>query len=124
MLNSIHATFLLPDRSGRDDEGGRRQRLASSQATALKRYHIFLELSFDTNTAPILLPNTFTFLRLANRHTNSILKRSSSSFHKSKMPLVVPGLQSKDGGSDKTSKWMNDLMGKKIGDTSNETVGR
>ncbi|KAK3725212.1 hypothetical protein LTR37_000723 [Vermiconidia calcicola] len=38
------------------------------------------------------------------------------------MPLVVPGLQSKDGGSDKTSKWMNDLMGKKIGDTSNETT--
>jgi len=36
------------------------------------------------------------------------------------MPLVVPGLMSKDG--DKTSQWMNDLAGKKIGDTSNETV--
>ena len=37
------------------------------------------------------------------------------------MPLVVPGLQSTDG-NDKTSKWMNDLVGKKIGETSNETV--
>lgn len=38
------------------------------------------------------------------------------------MPLVVPGLQSTDG--DKTSQWMNKLVGKKIGDTSNETVRR
>lgn len=38
------------------------------------------------------------------------------------MPLVVPGLQSKDG--DKTSKWMNDLLGKTLGDSSNETVRR
>lgn len=37
------------------------------------------------------------------------------------MPLVVPGLQNK-AGDDKTSKWMNELMGKKIGDQSNETV--
>ena len=37
------------------------------------------------------------------------------------MPLVVPGLMSKDG-DDKNTKWMNDLVGKKIGDTSNETV--
>ena len=26
------------------------------------------------------------------------------------------------GGNDKTSEWMNKLMGKKIGDSSNETV--
>ena len=38
------------------------------------------------------------------------------------MPLVVPGLTSKDGGDDKTSKWMSELMGKKIGETSDETV--
>ena len=37
------------------------------------------------------------------------------------MPLVVPGLQSK-GGDDKTSKWMNSLMGKKIGESSDQTV--
>lgn len=37
------------------------------------------------------------------------------------MPLVVPGLMSKDGG-DKTNDWMNKLMGKKIGDSSNEVV--
>ena len=37
------------------------------------------------------------------------------------MPLVVPGLTS-NSGDDKNSKWMNDLLGKKIGDTTNETV--
>ncbi|KAK4634027.1 hypothetical protein CLAFUW4_00562 [Fulvia fulva] len=36
------------------------------------------------------------------------------------MPLVVPGLQSNDGG--KTEEWMNKLVGKKIGETSNETT--
>lgn len=38
------------------------------------------------------------------------------------MPLVVPGLTSNSGSNDQTSKWMNELMGKKIGDSSNETV--
>ncbi|EGP91197.1 uncharacterized protein MYCGRDRAFT_78442 [Zymoseptoria tritici IPO323] len=36
------------------------------------------------------------------------------------MPLVVPGLQSKNG--DKSSNWMEKLVGKKIGDSSNETT--
>nr|POE49301.1 hypothetical protein CFP56_32451 [Quercus suber] len=36
------------------------------------------------------------------------------------MPLVVPGLTSNSG--DKTSKWMNELVGKKVGDSSNETT--
>lgn len=36
------------------------------------------------------------------------------------MPLVVPGMQSNDGG--KTTEWMNKLMGKKLGDSHNETV--
>jgi hypothetical protein len=35
------------------------------------------------------------------------------------MPLVVPGLM---GGKDKNSDWQNKLMGKKIGDTSDEVV--
>ncbi|KAI6794119.1 hypothetical protein KC363_g4989 [Hortaea werneckii] len=41
------------------------------------------------------------------------------------MPLVVPGMQSKEGGSggnEKTSDWMNKLMGKKIGEGNNETT--
>lgn len=40
------------------------------------------------------------------------------------MPLVVPGMQSKEGGggNDKTSDWMNKLMGKKIGEGNDETV--
>lgn len=36
------------------------------------------------------------------------------------MPLVVPGLQSKDGNS--TDDWMSKLMGKKLGDSHDETV--
>lgn len=36
------------------------------------------------------------------------------------MPLIVPGLQSNDSGD--INKWMNELVGKKIGDSSNETV--
>ena len=38
------------------------------------------------------------------------------------MPLVVPGLMSDD--KDKTSHWKNQLMGKKLGDTSDETVSQ
>lgn len=38
------------------------------------------------------------------------------------MPLVVPGLMGNNSGDDKTSKWMNELMGKKIGEGSDETV--
>jgi hypothetical protein len=36
------------------------------------------------------------------------------------MPLVVPGLMS--SGKDKSSDWQNKLMGKKIGDTTDEVV--
>lgn len=36
------------------------------------------------------------------------------------MPLVIPGLQSNSG--DKTTKWQNDLMGKKLGDSSDQVV--
>jgi len=38
------------------------------------------------------------------------------------MPLVVPGLMSND--KDKTSHWRNQLMGKKLGDISDETVSQ
>ncbi|KAF1837566.1 hypothetical protein BDW02DRAFT_118443 [Decorospora gaudefroyi] len=36
------------------------------------------------------------------------------------MPLVVPGLQSKDGNS--SDDWMSKLMGKKLGDQHDETT--
>jgi hypothetical protein len=36
------------------------------------------------------------------------------------MPLVVPGLMS--NSKDKTEDWSNKLMGKKLGDTSDEIV--
>jgi len=37
------------------------------------------------------------------------------------MPLVVPGINS-GGDNSKTEEWMNKLVGKKIGDTSNATT--
>jgi len=36
------------------------------------------------------------------------------------MPLVVPGINSNDGS--KTDDWMNKLVGKKIGDSHDETT--
>jgi len=36
------------------------------------------------------------------------------------MPLVVPGITS-TGGGDKNNDWMSKLMGKRIGDSTNET---
>lgn len=38
------------------------------------------------------------------------------------MPLVVPGLMGKSGASDDSSKWQEQLMGKKLGDVSDNTV--
>ncbi|KAJ4343132.1 hypothetical protein N0V95_006747 [Ascochyta clinopodiicola] len=35
------------------------------------------------------------------------------------MPLVVPGIQSKDGGDN---EWTSKLMGKSLGDNHNETT--
>jgi phosphoribosylpyrophosphate synthetase len=37
------------------------------------------------------------------------------------MPLVVPGINSGDEDS-KTTEWMNKLVGKKIGESSDATV--
>jgi hypothetical protein len=37
------------------------------------------------------------------------------------MPLVVPGLMSKDGGSS-GDDWMSKLMGKKLGEQHDEVV--
>ena len=57
-------------------------------------------------------------------HFSSVLLLVSSFkqteyFKSAIMPLVVPGINSSFG--DK-SEWVNKLMGKTIGDTSNETV--
>ncbi|KAL3427839.1 peptidase inhibitor [Phlyctema vagabunda] len=38
------------------------------------------------------------------------------------MPLVVPGINSQEDGNDKTQEWMNKLVGKKIGETSDQTT--
>lgn len=40
------------------------------------------------------------------------------------MPLVVPGLMSKDGNSSGGDDWLSKLAGKKIGEQHNETVSR
>ncbi|KAF2401424.1 hypothetical protein EJ06DRAFT_555996 [Trichodelitschia bisporula] len=36
------------------------------------------------------------------------------------MPLVVPGLTSSSSANSKTDDWANKLMGKKLGDETNE----
>jgi len=36
------------------------------------------------------------------------------------MPLVIPGIQNTDGGS--SDDWQNKLMGKKLGDTNDNTT--
>lgn len=46
------------------------------------------------------------------------LLRRFTTIHRVNMPLVVPGIQSKDGNDD----WATKLMGKSIGDNHNETV--
>ncbi|KAF2762033.1 hypothetical protein EJ05DRAFT_507628 [Pseudovirgaria hyperparasitica] len=46
--------------------------------------------------------------------------RSLHASRQHNMPLVVPGLNSKDSSS--SSDWQTKLMGKKIGETSNETT--
>jgi len=38
------------------------------------------------------------------------------------MPLVIPGMTGNSAEDSKTGDWMNKLMGKKIGDGSNESV--
>jgi hypothetical protein len=67
---------------------------------------------FKTTTIHVRTSNILT----ATKPHTRLLSSSTTT----NMPLVVPGLQSKDG--DKSSGWMEKLVGKKIGDTSNETV--
>ncbi|KAK5137421.1 hypothetical protein LTR08_008999 [Meristemomyces frigidus] len=38
------------------------------------------------------------------------------------MPLITSNMLGAKGGDDKTSQWMNKLMGKKLGESSNETT--
>ncbi|KAF4614338.1 hypothetical protein G7Y89_g15397 [Cudoniella acicularis] len=38
------------------------------------------------------------------------------------MPLVVPGITSKDDTASKTEEWTNKLVGKKIGEASDATT--
>jgi hypothetical protein len=73
---------------------------------------------------------TFIFTYLLSHCTNSPVlshlfqNNPSHKIHETSpnMPLVVPGLTSNSGDNEQTNKWMNELVGKKIGDSSNETV--
>jgi hypothetical protein len=38
------------------------------------------------------------------------------------MPLVVPGITPQGGDKSKTEEWSNKLVGKKLGESSDETV--
>lgn len=87
--------------------------------------------SANTLYTPIYLPLTTTVThthkqpQLSNlpSQPTTILQRTLArrftTTPPTKMPLVVPGLQSKDGKND---DWMGKLMGKSLGDSHNETV--
>ena len=77
----------------------------------------YQEANLTTTTLPSNYPTTISHSNRINKYpkTDPIQQQSTN------MPLVVPGLQSK-GGDDKSSEWMNKLAGKKIGESSNETV--
>jgi len=64
-----------------------------------------------------------TFLRrhLNQNSTHTLQINTFSTKQNLKMPLVVPGINSTGEGS-KTDEWMNKLVGKKIGETSDATV--
>lgn len=53
---------------------------------------------------------------------SSYLYRFFTATKSHNMPLVVPGINSQGGAGDKTSEWMNKLVGKKIGDSSDQVV--
>jgi hypothetical protein len=62
------------------------------------------------------------FRRQANQNSTHTLQINRfSTKYNLKMPLVVPGINSTGEGS-KTDEWMNKLVGKKIGETSDATV--
>jgi hypothetical protein len=66
--------------------------------------HTYTQTTSASTTNLTILPRTLVRRLTTTQHTN--------------MPLVVPGIQSKDGKDD----WMSKLMGKSIGDNHNETV--
>lgn len=65
------------------------------------------------------LDSTEPYLILFDSLTPSEITEQGN--HAFKMPLVVPGLMG-TGGDDKLSKWQNELMGKKLGDQSDQMV--
>ena len=67
-----------------------------------------------------LLPHCITLLIPSTLYQNH--PSHQTQIKSANMPLVVPGLTNNSSENDKTNTWMNQLMGKKIGDTSNETV--
>lgn len=75
----------------------------------------------DANLITITPPSNYPtkyHTRIESTNTPRLTQTQQQSTN---MPLVVPGLQCK-GGDDKSSEWMNKLAGKKIGESSNETV--
>lgn len=69
-----------------------------------------------------LCPLRTVLLKNSTRNYSLPLPKTSNHRKTATMPLVIPGVMSNNGGDDKNSQWMNKLMGKKIGDSSNETV--
>ena len=68
----------------------------------------------------LFIKNNITLL-LARIRFKSLQYKSFNTTTTLKMPLVVPGNNS-GGDNSKTQEWMNKLVGKKIGESSDATV--
>ena len=64
---------------------------------------------------------TFNFIKLSQIFILESLKQPSRLINHSNMPLVVPDINS-GGSASETGKWQNKLVGKKIGEGSDEVV--
>lgn len=67
-------------------------------------------------------PRSFAYRKIRSIQTpeTQVNFSTKSTF---KMPLVVPGITSKDDSASKTEEWTNKLVGKKIGESSDAIVG-
>ena len=66
------------------------------------------------------IPASYSNVSRRSRTIQTNIQRTFTTRSSFNMPLVVPGINSNDGS--KTEEWMNKLVGKKIGETSDSTV--
>ena len=82
-----------------------------------------LQPPLQSPLTPLQQSTLLLYTTIFRRTTTTTLLRHRclTTTHTASMPLVVPGLQSKDG---KGEDWTAKLMGKSLGDAHNDTVSR